>query len=289
MRACSAGSSAARWRAPAMPAEIAPARTDIRSAPSSIDLGQAADPRRHDRHLARHRLERREAEALLRRRQQKHVGHRQPAAPCHPARRGTPRRPAGRESATCRSAPRAIRAVADHHQPRRARARRIRGKISTTAPTRFTGRKFETWTTTRSRRRRAGARAGRLVAAPVDGAVQKIRDDADLAGDAERARSCRRAGSATPRSRRRTARSRRRRRGVRRLAAEQRDVRAVQRRQHARRGRVAFRGEDLAGEVGRGRVRHGVVRVDDVELCSRATRTIVLASASRYCGSRNSG
>ena len=41
------------------------------------DLGQPADIRGDDRHLARHRLERREAEAFLRRRQQKHVGNRQ--------------------------------------------------------------------------------------------------------------------------------------------------------------------------------------------------------------------
>ena len=41
------------------------------------DLGQPAHIRGDDRHLARHRLERREAEAFLRRRQQKHVGNRQ--------------------------------------------------------------------------------------------------------------------------------------------------------------------------------------------------------------------
>ena len=38
------------------------------------DLGQPADARRDHRHLARHRLERRQAEAFLRRRQQEHVG-----------------------------------------------------------------------------------------------------------------------------------------------------------------------------------------------------------------------
>ena len=42
--------------------------------PSLDHFGQSADARRHHRHLARHRLERREAEALLRGRQQKEVG-----------------------------------------------------------------------------------------------------------------------------------------------------------------------------------------------------------------------
>ena len=41
------------------------------------DFGQAADARRHDRYLARHRLERGQAEALLRRRQQEDIGDRQ--------------------------------------------------------------------------------------------------------------------------------------------------------------------------------------------------------------------
>ena len=36
-------------------------------------------------------------------------------------------------------------------------------------------------------------------------------------------------------------------------------------------------------------MRHRVVRVDDVELNSRETWTIALASARTYCGSRNSG
>ena len=43
-------------------------------------------------------------------------------------------------------------------------------------------------------------------------------------------------------------------------------------------------------EIGGGRVRHGVVRVHDVEPLLLARRaTIVFVSASRYCGSRNSG
>jgi hypothetical protein len=49
------------------------------------------------------------------------------------------------------------------------------------------------------------------------------------------------------------------------------------------------RHQHLIGEVGGRRVRHGVVRVHDVEARVRATRTIVLASASRYCGSGTAG
>ena len=52
-------------------------------------LRQPADARGDDRHLAGHRLERRQAEALLRRRQQEHVGDRQQRHAPDPARRGS--------------------------------------------------------------------------------------------------------------------------------------------------------------------------------------------------------
>ena len=50
-----------------------------------------------------------------------------------------------------------------------------------------------------------------------------------------------------------------------RVAADQGDVGAVQRRDDPRDVAVARGGQDLPGEPGRGRVRHRVVRVDDVE------------------------
>ena len=54
--------------------------------------------------------------------------------------------------------------------------------------------------------------------------------------------------------------------GVRRIAADQRDVGPVQRRDGARRGRRrGARGEHLVGQIRGRRVRHGVVGVDDVE------------------------
>ncbi len=49
------------------------------------------------------------------------------------------------------------------------------------------------------------------------------------------------------------------------IAADQGDVRAVQRGDDPRHVAVAGRGQDLAGEVGGGRVRHRVVGMDDVE------------------------
>ena len=53
---------------------------------------------------------------------------------------------------------------------------------------------------------------------------------------------------------------------VRRIAAEQRDVGAVQRRDDARHDAAAARRQNLPRQIGRGRMRHRVVRVHDVEL-----------------------
>ena len=56
-----------------------------------------------------------------------------------------------------------------------------------------------------------------------------------------------------------------------------------------RRDLTVGRRQNLARQIGRRRVRDRIVRVDDVELLARATWTILLASDSRYWGSRNSG
>ena len=77
--------------------------------------------------------------------------------------------------------------------------------------------------------------------------------------------------------------------GVRRVAADQRDIRAVQRRHDLRHAIGRVRRHDLAREIGGRGVRHGVMRVDDVEMMFRETWTIFVASDSAYCGSRNSG
>ena len=52
---------------------------------------------------------------------------------------------------------------------------------------------------------------------------------------------------------------------VRRVAADERDVGSMQRGQHARRRRHAVGRQNLACQIGRSGVRHGVVRVHDVE------------------------
>ena len=75
-----------------------------------------------------------------------------------------------------------------------------------------------------------------------------------------------------------------------RVAADERDVRAVQGRHRAWRAVAGVGAENLMRQIRRRRVRHGVVRVQQVEVMARATtRTSVFVSASRYCGSRNSG
>ena len=132
------------------------------------DFRQPADVRRHDRHLARHRLERRQAEALLRRRQQEHVRRRQQ-----------------RNDQLLR----AQRTASDRPRPARAPSRcavlssgpsptssrragtcaAIRANTCITASIRFTGRKLDTWITSFVVRRcreapcadRASARGGR--------------------------------------------------------------------------------------------------------------------------------
>ena len=109
------------------------ARAGSRCSPCVDHLGQAADARRDDRHFAGHRLERRQAEALLRRRQQEHVRRSTAAAGPGPARRAT---------RTCFATPsaRAASSAARRDRGRRrpaaaapARRARIRAKTSTTA------------------------------------------------------------------------------------------------------------------------------------------------------------
>ncbi len=103
----------------------------------------------------------------------------------------------------------------------------------------------------------------------VRGAVQKVGDHSDVSGDFQlAARICLEAF----RDRRDSVRlvdAERDRFRVRPVAPEQRDIRAVERgddRRHVADRSVARRGENLSGEVGRGRVRHRIMGVDDVEL-----------------------
>ena len=108
-----------------------------------------------------------------------------------------------------------------------------RAKISTTAVTRLTGRKFETWMTQllpgwarRAAQRRASTRR-------CTEQSRKVRDDADVAIDAELAKrvrleALRHGGDAVG-----LLDAERDDFGIRRVAAEQRDVGAVQRRDDA--------------------------------------------------------
>ena len=82
---------------------------------------QSADVRRHDRDVARHRLERGQAEALLRRRQQEHVGRRQQRN--HQLLRAEHVRPVRDAELTAEPMRRRdFRAVAHQQQPRRQSA-----------------------------------------------------------------------------------------------------------------------------------------------------------------------
>ena len=85
---------------------------------------------------------------------------------------------------------------------------------------------------------------------------------------------------------------------VRRIAAEQRDVGAVQRRDHARHVAALARREHLPRQVRRGRVRNRVVRVHDVEplvarrparSCSRATAGTAARGTADSSASRRGG
>ncbi len=111
--------------------------------PSVDHLGNAADVRGDDRHLAGHRLERGQPETLLGRGQEKYVGRGQERhdpillaekldAVTEPERARLLRRGARGRG---RRRPSAAAPASDA---------RIRAKISTTAATRFTGRKFDT-------------------------------------------------------------------------------------------------------------------------------------------------
>ena len=103
-------------------------------------------------------------------------------------------------------------------------------------------------------------------AAFVRGAVEEVRDDADVAVDAELAV---RVGLEALGNRRDAVRLRDAERhglGVRPIVAEQRDVGTVQGRNHTRHGFTAAAAEDLPREIRRRRVRDGVMRMDDVEL-----------------------
>ena len=105
----------------------------------------------------------------------------------------------------------------------------------------------------------------RVEPAPVLGAIEEIRNDADFALHAQGryrvgAQAARHRGHGVrlldgkgddPR--------------VRRIAADERDIRAVQRRHHPRAGEGGRGRQHLIGEICRRCVRNGVVRVNDVE------------------------
>ncbi len=197
------------------------------------------------------------------------------------------RRTPGRSTCSPRNSTSAARpsAATWRLDARRARDRRRRGaaapgapartraKTSTTSSTRLSGRKFETWTSTGDRGSAARGRGRRAKAVDVD----EVRDDVDRdgVGDAERL--------------------------VRRVAPARRDgvvtasLAAIEKRVSGRKlgslptsvmsvpcsvvtsaGRRPGRrvgGQHLARQVGAGRVREGVVGVDDVEpLAARRPR-----------------
>ena len=175
------------------------------------------------------------------------------------------------------SALRQIRAVADEQQPGRDPRRDPREHFHDGRRTRFTGRKFDMWMTSFSQPRRTIPRAQRRLgrrwytsqSRKFGMTVIGLR----TASVAVRILARRLSDTAvTPSDSLDRERHRLR---VRLIAADERDVGAVQRRDDPRHaGRIAGRRQDLLGEVRRRRVRHRVVRMDDVEPDSRATCTI---------------
>ena len=132
--------------------------------------------------------------------------------------------------------------------------------------TRLTGRKFETWirSASVSGRGQPGPQR-RIEPAPIHAAVEKVRDHGDGVTHAQRGD---RVGAEALGHRGHGVRPLDREGhhpGIRRIAADQRDVGAVQRRDGARRGDRGRRGEHLVGEVGGRRMRDRVVGMDDVE------------------------
>ncbi len=199
------------------------------------DLRQATDARSDDDDLARHRLERSHAEAFLDGRRQEQVGDRQPR---HQVQLLSEERDAVRE-AEVRDLPfgrAAVRAVADHDEPRvvpaldalervhhhrhafdRPEVRHVDDDgalvVATVQP-------------------RAQRRVGR---APVGLAAQEIRDHADVTRHAEQSRSSAVAGfSENRRDAVRLIDGERHDARVGRVAADERDIRPMERRHRAR-------------------------------------------------------
>ena len=141
----------------------------------------------------------------------------------------------------------------------------MRLKMSTTASTRLTGRKFETWMTILRPVVAAGEVPAKVRPRPaaMDGAVEEVRNDRDVprhlqlrvGGLAQAVRHRRHAIGLLDRERHDLR--------VRRIVADQRDVGAVQRRHDLR--RLTGCRQHLTREKPGRRVRHRVVRVDDVQ------------------------
>ena len=227
---------------------------------------QAADARRHHRHLAGHRLQRRHAEALLGRRQQAEVGQRQQR---HDQLLLTQRLDVVRQPQLPRAAARTrqIRTVPHQQQPRRQTLADAPEQLDHHAGALDRPEVRDVNHQLRLRVSAAVARQQPLVdGPPVEPAVEEVRDDVDLGahrqvtvrvvaqalgngGDAVRLIDAERGGL-----------------GVRRVAADQRHVRAVQRGDDAGHLAAARRGQDLPREIAGGGVRYRVVGVDDVEV-----------------------
>ena len=242
--------------------------------PSSMISGSPPTLRRDDRDFAGHRFERRQSKALLRRRQQEQIGDRQLRHQVVLL---------ADEADVVRSGPIPPRAVRCRHRDRDRRRpaataprtrRRISRKTSSTASTRLTGAEVRHVDHQRiAAIGRAESRAQRrLGPAAVLRAIEEIRNHADVTAHAQRGdRVClqalRHRGDAV-----RLLDGERDDPRVRRVAADQRDVGAVQRRDRARRPSCRAAAQDLARQIRRRRVGNGVVRVHDVETALRATR-----------------
>ena len=113
--------------------------------------------------------------------------------------------------------------------------------------------------------RQLGAELGPVLAA-MRLAVHEVRDDADVANLPElpMRRRLQAFGDGRHAVRLLNGKSDDFRIGA--VGAEQRDVGAVQRGDHLGHRSAVGRGQNLAGEIRRGRMRHGVVRMDDIEL-----------------------
>ena len=227
-------------------------------------LGQAADARRHHRHAARHRFERREAEALLQRRQQEQIRLRQqPDDVLGLADHLDMRRQAKLPDELLRFAP--VGPLADDRQPRGDAFADAREDLDHGVD--LLDRPQVRDVHHQLLARRAQARAQRRIRrAAMEAAIQEIRDHFDRALDRHLALGVVAQARGNRRHRIGLIDAKRHRFAIRGIGAENRDVGAVQRRDGARHVRAGRRGEDLPGQVRRGGMRDGVMRVDDVEL-----------------------